>query len=174
MSLCWFTDVFKWNCPPLTGLADAQWVLCGVEHLIFILFIDDLALAQIRSEFGRVEDACELVPYPLHAIPKLLTALLWPLGSRLHLLLSYVCLLCPNCDTCKRPKITFTSSSGSLSTVKRTVHWQRQIKTDILDCVSFSVTLQPWGADLQTLLMSSPRQNIFAHWEFHRYLFLSD
>lgn len=62
--------------PVLTGLADAQRVLGGVEHLILILFIDDLALAQVRGEFGRVEDARELVPHPLHAIPELLASFL--------------------------------------------------------------------------------------------------
>lgn len=60
--------------PVLTGLADPQRVLGGVEHLILILFIDDFALAQVWGEFGRIEDACELVPHPLHAIPELLAS----------------------------------------------------------------------------------------------------
>lgn len=44
----------EWILRPLTGLADAQGVLRGVEHLIFILFIDDLALPQVGGEFGWV------------------------------------------------------------------------------------------------------------------------
>lgn len=76
MSLWRCTDVRMWDAPGLTSLADAQRVLSGVEHLVFILLVDDLALAQIRGELGRVEDAGELVPHALHAIPELLTALL--------------------------------------------------------------------------------------------------
>ena len=98
-------DVFKRIPLPLTSLADAQGVLCGVEHLIFILFIDDLALPQIWGEFGRVQDACEFVSYSFHPIPQLLTALLCPGGGGVNLLLlDYFPTLCPSCDTCKRPQ----------------------------------------------------------------------
>lgn len=67
--------------PPsaLTGLADAQRILRGVEHLVLVLLVDDLALPQVRRELGRVEDARELVPHSLHALPQLLAALLRPL-----------------------------------------------------------------------------------------------
>lgn len=88
----------------LTCLADAQRVLCGVEHLIFVLFVNDLALAQIRRELGRVEDARELVPHALHAIPELLAALFRPSGRGAQLLPKHVRLLCPHCDPLKSEK----------------------------------------------------------------------
>lgn len=71
--------------PPsaLTGLADAQRILRGVEHLVLVLLVDDLALPQVWRELGRVEDARELVAHSLHALPQLLAALLRPLeGGR--------------------------------------------------------------------------------------------
>lgn len=105
----------------LTGLADAQRVLGGVEHLILVLFVDDLALAQVRREFGRVEDARELVPHALHAIPQLLAALLRPGGRRAQLLR----LLRPHRDPLKREKGWSVSvwSPGSGDSQGHTLQW---------------------------------------------------
>lgn len=75
-----FSVLFRFILLPLTSLADAQGVLRGVEHLVLILFIDDLALSQVRCEFSWVQDARELVSPTLHALPQLLTALLRPGG----------------------------------------------------------------------------------------------
>lgn len=88
----------------LTGLTDAQRVLSGVEHLVFIFFVDDFALAQVRREFGRVEDPRELVPHAFHAVPELLAALLRPGGRGSGVLRRLLRILRPNRDTCRGPE----------------------------------------------------------------------
>lgn len=53
-----------------TCTVDLGWEHGCVEHLVFILLVDDFALAQVGGELSRVDVAAQHVPVAFHILPQ--------------------------------------------------------------------------------------------------------